>query len=559
MELKRAESWPTHAGTITAVLIGILYLMVGVFDHAIWAPVEPTIAGIVWNMVENGNLAIPFVNTDPFVEKPPFYYWLSWLITLVTGRFDAGTVRLPAALLGVFCLALVFRIADRTYGRRVACLTALIGALSLMFWDAAHRAASDISATFFVFLCFAIFARGLDDPAADRQDRWQPWDLAFCAALAASFYAKNVFTFLLVLPPVAVTMALDRQPRRLFRVLVTTGVLLVVLLLPWVVAVYREGGFEQLRIIFFDNTVGRFLTLGVEYSKLYTTSISDALLAEKEPFYFYLPRLFAYPLPFTPLVLVAVVDLFQTPFVRTRLDRFLLVGVITMPIALSLSSAKSTDYMVPILFFYLLVTARFLSLWIRGEVALAGWERFLIVANAVILLAVMAVFPIVIFAIFPEPSTLLLAPPAFLAAWLLYDRARREPIDDRWAFDLVAVGALAAAAGLAIAIPSVDREKSYEAYFTAVEPLTEDRALISTFHEISRMPLINFYLRRHAEVYDEKQELIDRLYTPEPLAAFIRCETYEERRETIDAIPGVLVIPEPERRHICFVANRVRS
>lgn len=557
MELRRADAWPPYAGSLCAALLAILYLFVGVFDHSIWAPVEPTIAGIVWNMVEHGNLAIPFVNVDPFVEKPPFYYWLAWLVSVVTGRLDAGTIRLPAALLGVTCLALIYWIAARAYGRRIACVTTLLGALTLMFWDSAHRAASDISANFFAFLCFALFARGLGSSARQTRDHWQPWDLAFCMALATSFYAKNVFTFLLVLPPVTVMMLLDRQPRRLMRISIVTGLLLVVFLLPWVVAVYREGGLEQLRILFFDNTIGRFLSLGDEYKAQLTTTISDALLAEKEPFYFYLPRLFAYPLPWTPLALVAVVDLFRTPFVRTDLERFLLVGVIALPLALSVSSAKSTDYMVPILFFDLLIVARFLSLWSRGEIALAGWERFLIVGNGVIALVLLAVFPIVLFLVFREPSTLLLAPPALLSAWWLHGRASTEGLDDRWLFDLVSVSVLAAAAGLAVAIPAVDREKTYAPYFADVAPFAEGRPLLSSFHDINRMPLINFYLRRRAEVYDDVNELLDRLHSSQPLAAFIRCETYRHQRAKVDAIAGIVVMPEPERQDVCFIASRV--
>lgn len=552
--MNRSASWPPAAAAVTGLLVAALYLLVGVFDHSIWAPVEPTIAGVVWNMVEHGHLAVPMVNETPFVEKPPFYYWLAWAVSAVTGRLDAGTIRLPAAIMGLGCLGLIFWLARRIYGSRIACLTTLLGALSLMFWDSAHRAASDISATFFAFVCFALFARGVEDPGASDEDRRQPWDLAFCIVLAASFYAKNVFTFFLVLPPVAVMLLSNRQPRRLTAILTITGGLLVALLLPWIILVYREGGLEQLRIIFFDNTIGRFLSIA-EYVPEYSTSMSDALLAEKEPFYFYASRLFAYPLPWTPAVLVAAVDLFRAKGPRTPIERFLVVGFVTIPLALSLSSSKSTDYMIPILFFDFLILARFLAELSSGTRTLAHWERLLLGANVLIGIALIGVFPVILFAVFGGIGTLSLAPPAFLIAWWLTRRLREAPVDDRFVFDFAAVASLAATAGLAIAIPAVDEQKSYEPFFDEVRPIAANRPIVTTFHEISRMPLMNYYLDTHVEVVKNFAPVAARLRGDAPMAAFIRCETADEEKDTLAAIPGIVIIRESRRGQVCFIAN----
>ncbi len=545
---------PFVSSALTAALLVGLYLGVGVFDHDIWAPVEPTIAGVVWNMVEGGNLAVPFVNTDPFVEKPPFYYWLAWLTSTASGRFDAGTLRLPAAVLGLGCLGLIFWIARRAFGTRVACVTTLLGGLSVMLWDTAHRAASDVSATFFVFACFALFARGLDSTAKPPAGRRHPWDLAFCLALAASFYAKNVFTFLLVLPPVATVLLLRREPRRLGTILALTGALLVALLTPWIVAVYREGGAEQLRIIFFDNTIGRFLSLE-EYLPHLSTSMSDALLAEKEPFYFYLPRLLAYPLPWTAIALVGVVDLVRARHAWTELDRFLLVGILAMPIALSLSSSKSTDYMVPILFFDVLIVGRFLAEVFAGTRTLAPWERALFMGNLVVALVLLAVFPLVLFAVFGGLGKLVLLPFSAAAALWLARGLRAGSADSQWFLRFTATATVAAIAGLAIAIPEIDRDKSYRPFFEATRPLAEGRPIVSTFHEINRLPLINYYLDTHAAVFHDFETVAEMLRSDEPVGAFVRCERYDAARKNL-SLPGVSVIREPQRDAVCFLANR---
>lgn len=61
-----------------AAVLGVLfllYLAVGVADHDVWKPTEPTVAGIVWNMVDGRGLAVPRVNDFAYLEKPPLYYW----------------------------------------------------------------------------------------------------------------------------------------------------------------------------------------------------------------------------------------------------------------------------------------------------------------------------------------------------------------------------------------------------------------------------------------------------------------------------------------------------
>ncbi|MDG2306668.1 MAG: glycosyltransferase family 39 protein [Candidatus Binatia bacterium] len=535
-----------------------LYVGVGVFDHEIWAPVEPTIAGVVWNMVDTGNLAVPFVNHDAWVEKPPFYYWLAWASAGSLGGLDAGTLRLPAALLGLGCLGFVFWTSRRTWGTEVACITTLAAAASVMLWDTAHRASSDISATFFTFLCFALFTRSLHRTQGSTPDRRQPWDLAFCITLAASFYAKNVFTFLLVLPPVVVFLLLARQPRRLATLGIITAVALVVLLTPWIVAVYLEGGTEPLRIIFYDNTLGRFLPMDEEYALQFTTTMSDAMIAEKEPALFYVPRLFAYPLPWTAIFLVALVDLFRTRRAHGDFERFLLVGVLTMPIVLTLSSAKSTDYMVPILFFDVLIIGRLVASLIRGR-PLEAWERVLVLANVLVALVLIAVFPIVLAILFGSATTLVFAPPAALTAWWLWSRLRQDAPNARWCFDFGASAVVAATLGLAIAIPAVDVDKSYGPYFDDVQPLAANRHLVTTFHEINRLPLINYYLERRAETFETFAPVATLLEGNDPIAAFVRCHRYAEHRVRLEATPGISMLAEPERKDICFVWNHARA
>lgn len=524
----------------------------GVSDHDIWAPVEPTIAGIVWNMVDSGNLVIPYVNHDPFVEKPPFYYWLAWGSARLGGGLTPGTLRLPAALLGLGCLAVVFWITRCAFDARVACVTTLLGGLTAMLWDGSHRAASDIAATFFAFLCFGLFARTLVEGPTDPR-RWRRWDLAFAVTLALSFFAKNVFTFALVLPPVVVFLVLRREMGRLLRILIVTGVVLLVVLTPWLVAVYREAGWETLRIVVFDNSIGRFLELGA-YAPAFTTPMSNALSAEKEPAWFYLPRLFAYPLPWTPIFLVAVVRLVRARGRWSDLDLFLLVGIVVVPLVLSLSSSKSTDYLVPILFFDLLVVGRLLAESFAG-VPLLRWESWLVLGNVALGLVLIAVVPVALAAVFGAWWMLVLAPLAWLGTYTLVPGLRRRELEGGWLWRFAETASVTAIVGLAVALPAVDRTMTYQPFFDEVEPLLPGRALVTSYREVTRLPLFNYYLQRRLEVSDGFEPLVVRLEAGEPIAALVRCESVDRTRERLAAIDGLRVVREEERGRVCLLAS----
>src|SRR5262245_36883160 len=130
-------------GLLTALVIALIYLGVGVFDHDLWSPVEPAVSGVVWEMVRTGDLVVPRIDGIRYLEKPPLGYWLSWLSCRIAGGVGAGAMRLPLALVGLAALALVYTAARQRFGRRVALVVVLLAATSLDFLLTVHRAGAD--------------------------------------------------------------------------------------------------------------------------------------------------------------------------------------------------------------------------------------------------------------------------------------------------------------------------------------------------------------------------------------------------------------------------------
>ncbi len=555
---------------VTASVILLLYLGTGLFDHDIWSPTEPTVAGIVWNMHAHGELAVPRINEFVYLEKPPLYYWMALGVTELTGVLDPATLRFPSVLMGLLCLGLVYWIGRRRYGEKVACVLTLMGASCVQFYMLSHRASTDTAAMFFCFLCFALFARTIPVARQDEQvgevdlRTVRRWDVAVALALALSFFAKNFYTFLIVVPPVAIYLLWRRELRRLLRLGGVTAVFLAVLLLSWRLALYESGGVEYLRMVFFDNTIGRFFTIAGH--ELYSVGqVSDAFTAEKDSSpAMYLWSLFATPAPWMFLFLVALVAFFRKGWRRRAegrpadpFDLFLGIAFVAIPLVLTLSSSKSSQYLAPILFIDLLLIGDLLRDTFEGRRRWEPWERWLSILNVTLVASIVTLFPVAFAAHGAAGWTysLLAIPLLALAGWL-FQRLRRGAALDAWACEVGWAVTAALFLVLSAAIPEVDRGKSYAPFFEEVQRHREGLTLYTTYAGDHRLPMINYFLRTRLEVIQDVEEVPEVLRGAGPAGIVLHEGTYNLLRERIAAIPGLSVYPEEDADLLYFVSNR---
>lgn len=529
------------------ILLG-LFLAVGVFDHEVWSPTEPTVAGVVWNLLESGDWVVPRIDGLPYLEKPPFYYWAAGLAARAAGGLGPGTLRLPAALLGLAGLGALFWVVLRRHGEETAWAAVWLGATTALFYEISHRACTDIAATAFAFGCWAIYARSLG--AEPRARRWL--DAAFCLLLAASFYAKNFYTFLVVLPPVGAHLLLERRFRRGLLLLGGVAAATVLLVLPWVVGLAHAGGETYLRVVFFDNTLGRFFTfhhVGFEPGPL-----NNALEAEKQssPF-FYVARLLMIPAPWSLAVVAAVLFLLrQRPLDEHQ--RFALLGLATVPAVLTLSSSKTTEYLIPVLFFELLVLAELFAPRAPAAGQPSRLETALVTANFLLVGATLVAGPVVVAAALgPAWVAVFSLPLAAGALWLAL-RWRRAPPGDRPLLPALRAAALALGLVLILAIPGLDAQKSYAPFFETVRRAVAGRPVLTWFRGDHALPLMTYYLRREVRITD-LPDIWDALAGPAPVAVVIPNWAYDGNRQRIARMPSVQVAGTGPRGRMVVLLN----
>ncbi|HEV7516888.1 MAG TPA: glycosyltransferase family 39 protein, partial [Thermoanaerobaculia bacterium] len=114
------------AGLILAVLLCFAGL-----GRSLWSPDEPTGAAVGRAMLATGDLVVPRLNGQPFLEKPPLYWWVQ-VLSLRTFGVTAAAARLPSALFGAATLVVAMAL-GRRFGPRPALLAPLILASTALF------------------------------------------------------------------------------------------------------------------------------------------------------------------------------------------------------------------------------------------------------------------------------------------------------------------------------------------------------------------------------------------------------------------------------------------
>ena len=146
------------------IAIGTLILIIGLGSYPIYTKGEPREAIRVFDIIHGGGWILP---TQPGIDlpwKPPMMYWLGALVSMVAGRVNEWTVRLPNGMLAVGAILLCYHYVRRLFDARTAILSALILATTIQFQQAGTAARIDMTLTFFMelaFFEFLLMAEGL--------------------------------------------------------------------------------------------------------------------------------------------------------------------------------------------------------------------------------------------------------------------------------------------------------------------------------------------------------------------------------------------------------------
>jgi 4-amino-4-deoxy-L-arabinose transferase-like glycosyltransferase len=421
-------SW---GGWVGAALAAAAVSFAGIGSHSLWTPDEPRDAAVGKAMWASGDLVVPRLNGRPFLEKPPLAWWAQAAGYQVLGVSDA-TARVTPALFGTLTLLVTFALGRRLGGTRAGWLAAGALASTAELSEDMGRAIVDPALVLMVTLAYAGFVV-LVTPRRPRPRETQGGEplpgtpavperhgagahagaiLLIALAVPLAFLAKGVVGIGLALAPPVLYLPLAaagaarregaagrehgwrhgwRDTTRLLAPLAFVGVpLFAAIVLPWAVALLREGGWAAVRECLVGNTVGRLLS-----------TAAGRAYGHRQPFWYYLPAGAGALLPWT-LALPAMLrggggggGGGGAEHTGNETGRRLLIAAFFIGLLLlSLAASKRALYLVPLLPALAVPVGLWLDRLSLGseEGSGARWDR----PTALLLLAVAALLPVVL-------------------------------------------------------------------------------------------------------------------------------------------------------------------
>jgi 4-amino-4-deoxy-L-arabinose transferase-like glycosyltransferase len=310
------------------VLVPCLLLYPSLSYH-LFEPDESRYAEIPREMLQRGEVVVPYLQGEPYLDKPPLLYWLVEASYALLG-VHVWAARLVPALALHLCVLLVYLLGRRSLGERVAFWGALILSLAPGFLSVGRLLIMDGLLTLWTTL--ALLATY--EAVRGERLRWGWW-LTGALACGLGVLTKGPVALVLLAVPIALQHWLTGPNWRPGTAALTCfglGVLLVTL--PWYVAMcVRVPAFAW--EFLWEHNVRRFL----------------APYAHEHGIWFYAPVLLGGLLPGTlllwPLGRFLLSGAEEAAEKRTPALGFMLLGGLWCLLFFSISACKLPTYIMP--------------------------------------------------------------------------------------------------------------------------------------------------------------------------------------------------------------------
>ncbi|WP_454840776.1 lipid IV(A) 4-amino-4-deoxy-L-arabinosyltransferase [Pseudomonas hormoni] len=334
------------------LLLGLCLLayLLPMGSHGLWIPDETRYAQISQGMLLSGDWVSPHFMGLRYFEKPVAGYWMIALSQAVFGNNLFG-VRFVSALSTGLSVMLCYLIARRLWNEpRKSFACALLYMSFTVVAGQAGYANLDPQFTFWVNLSLVALWFALDSVSRGR--RLIGWALLGLAC-GMGFLTKGFLAWLLPVLIALPWMIWQKRWRELLRYGAVAIAVAIAVSLPWALAVHAQEP-DYWRFFFWHEHIRRFAGDDAQH---------DA------PWWFYLPMLVAFSLPWAALLPSALKQAWQT---RGQANiGFLLLWLLMPMLFFSLSNGKLPTYILPCLLPLALLLGNALADRLRLEQGLA--------------------------------------------------------------------------------------------------------------------------------------------------------------------------------------------
>ncbi|HEY7327342.1 MAG TPA: glycosyltransferase family 39 protein [Gemmataceae bacterium] len=350
------QNEPCRPFALLLLMVLPALLLYPTLSFHLFEPDESRYAQIAREMFQRGEWVVPYLQSEPYLDKPPLLYWLIEVSYALFG-VQVWAARLVPALAVHGCVLLVYLLGRRSVGERAAFWGALALALAPGWVTMGRLLLMDSLLSFLMTLALL----SAFEAVRGERLRWGWWLLA-SAACGLAVLTKGPVALVLLLPPLWLQRWLTGSGCRIGRLGMLACLLVILAVtLPWYAAMtVRIPTFA--RDFIWEHNVRRFL----------------APFAHEHGLWFYIPVLLGGLLPGT-LVLIPYLRflLSSDPAIATRRTvelSFLLLAGGWCLFFFTLSQCKLPTYIMPafpvlcLAFGHFLVNYR-ISVWTLPAVA----------------------------------------------------------------------------------------------------------------------------------------------------------------------------------------------
>jgi len=486
-----------------ALFCGAIWLP-GLPARILWPTDEPRYALIAREMVERGDYVVPVKRGEVYHSQPPLFLWATALSSRLLGGSSEAAYRAPSFLAALAGVLTVHALAASWFGPAAGLLSGMVLATDLRYLLQAQWVSTDMLLCLFVTASLACFAHGY------RSAR-RGWYLACYALASAATMTKGPVGFVLPALVILSFLVVRRDLAEILRMRLPTGALLfAVIVLPWYLLFWQRAGADEAVNLVLTQSVRRYV----------------AAWNNQQPWYYFLWRLPADLLPWTPLLPFAVW------FSRRRmpaLERHLLLcWLAAMLVFFSISTGKRGVYLLP-----LHPAAAILMAWFCDDALRRGGED----PRSARSLRLCALLMALLFAgagaaALSTPSSWLAAAPGALPAatmlgWMAVAVGAVIALAPLRLVPHVTASAtgLLALTALALAAPIQDQRLNTPRFAAGVARHVPEGARLGIVQ--GRFEDIVFYSRRHAEIELRPGRRLERwMAQPDPVYAVLDSRAY---------------------------------
>lgn len=333
---------PPRLAWLLLVLAGAAWLLPGIFGHGPWKQDETYSFGMIHHMLVSGQYLVPTNAGQPFMEKPPLYYWTAVLTAKLFHPllpYHDGA-RLATVFYNLVTLVFVARIAKLMWQQHSLMSLPVLATLALFAGSPgmvkhAHDMFTDVA----LVAGGAMATYGLLLIALNEEHRTPSWKAAFWFGLGVgiTLMSKGLFVPLtFAATSLAVSMLVPACRSRSYWKMVGAAVLVS---LPFFViwpALLAQHSMPLFMEWFWDNNVGRFFGFSVQ--KLGSDNDHTVILRALAGF--------ALPVSLLAVLALSAGDWRQANTARVALP--LAFGAISLAVLQSSATARQL-YLLPVL------------------------------------------------------------------------------------------------------------------------------------------------------------------------------------------------------------------